>query len=144
MNSSYHIFAVEQTVLLFDLPAQKNVFVYFHMRDQVQLLVNDDDSILLRLLGISVGDFPAVKGDRTAVPLVNAGQNLHQRTFPRAVLAKQRHYLAFTRIKAYIIQGEGSGEALGDTFHLQHGCIHHLQETEILAYYNKCLLLFPD
>ena len=63
------------------------------MLHQVQLLMDDADAERLRRARVTDVDLFAKILDRTAVALVDTGQDLHQRRLARAVFTDQRHDL---------------------------------------------------
>ncbi len=91
--------------------AQVNVLAHRHGVDEVELLVDDAQPAPQRLDGGGVlNDFP-VKLDGSAIFFVDARKDLHQRGFPRAVLAHDAVYDAGGHLDGDAVQRFDAGEA---------------------------------
>ena len=51
---------------------------------------------------------------------MDAGQDLHERALPRAVLAHQRMDLAATQLQGAVLQRLGGAERLGEGLHVEY------------------------
>jgi len=85
--------------------------------------MNDDDARPLAFLDVGKSAGAAVKDNLAFVGSVgvHTRQHLHQRRFPRAVLADQRVNLAPLYPEIDIIQRLHARKCLGDVFHLKQG-----------------------
>jgi hypothetical protein len=59
-------------------PADEDVFLHRHVREEVELLVDDRDAELLRLVRIGQRDRRALDLDRAGIRGIDAGEDLHQ------------------------------------------------------------------
>ena len=73
---------------------QKQVCHHIKVFTQRQILKHRGNTVFQRLAGAIEGDGVAVKLNGAGGRLVDAGEDLHQRGFARAVVADQRDYLA--------------------------------------------------
>ncbi|MNE60525.1 hypothetical protein D3C80_1556740 [compost metagenome] len=71
------------------LAAEKQVFGNRQVFEKVHLLIDSADAQRLRLADIGGRNLATFQKDRTAVAVINAGQDLDQRRFARAVFAEQ-------------------------------------------------------
>ena len=129
--------AVERPVVQQDaaarLPPDEDVLGHGQVAHEVQLLVDDADAEVLG--GARRGDLhlAALDPDRAGVPLVDPGEDLHQRGLARAVLAHQRVDLAGAQLEARVLERLDAREALGDVGHLDQEIAHHGSSAEPLA-----------
>ena len=82
--------------------ADEDVFRDVQVGKEQRLLVDRGDAETLRLRGAADGDRLAGEQDLAAVGLVDAGDDLDQRGFAGAVLAKQRMDFAGTNLEVHI------------------------------------------
>ena len=94
------------------------------MLHQVQLLMDDADAERLRRARVTDVDLFAKILDRTAVALVDTGQDLHQCRLARAVFTDQRHDLPLAHFQLRIVQRMHSGEVFLDALHPQNDLAH--------------------
>jgi hypothetical protein len=87
--------------------------------NQRQFLIDRGNPRLLRLTRGSQVNLAPLPADGAAVAAVDAGQNLDQGRFARAVLAHDRMHLARQDGQAAVRQGRDAAEGLGDAGHLQ-------------------------
>ncbi len=66
--------------------------------------------------------------DRTGIARDGAAENLHQRRFPGAVLADQRHDLTLADSQAHVIERNNPREPFTDSLHFKdwNVCGHYL------------------
>ena len=114
-DGALHEFAADEDVL-------RNGQVVHH----VQLLVNDDDARLLRLLGTMEFDFLAFIGDGSGILGVDAREHLHQRGLAGAVLAHQRMHFALANLQIDVIQRVHAREGFVNPFHRQNDFVRKL------------------
>ena len=112
-----HGLAVTYAEALGDLLAHEEVLLHGEVKEHIELLVDEDDASLLRLLWILVADLLAVHQDGAGILGVNAGENLHQGGFARAVLSHQRVDLPVLQVKPGVFQHLVGGEGLVDSPH---------------------------
>ena len=123
-----HVLLVQRTAALAHLAAQEDVFINLHLWNQVQLLVDDGDAVVLGLARVRIGDLAALVEDRALIPLVHAGEHLHQRRFACSVFAQQSHRFALVHLQADSVERKHAWEALHDVAHFQYYPAHsHLQ-----------------
>jgi hypothetical protein len=96
------------------LPADEDVLRDAQVVHQVQLLMDDADAERLRRARLGDLHRAAVDPDLAAVLLIDAGEDLHQRRFARAVLAHQRMHFAGAQVEAAVVEREHAGKALAD------------------------------
>ena len=114
------------SVLVADLIAQVHVLTDGHLRNQRQLLVDDDDAQLLGILDVRELADLAVVDDVALVGAVgvDAAEHVHQRGLARAVFAHQRVDLALLHLEVDVVEGFHTWEGLGDVFHFQQYLCH--------------------
>jgi hypothetical protein len=76
------------------------------MWNQVEFLVDKGNAGLVGVPRVLNVDLAIVKSDFAGVLLVCASQDLHQRRFPRAVLAKQDMDFTLAKIEIHVIQSD--------------------------------------
>ena len=86
---------------------------------QVELLVDDADAELLRVLGRDRLVRLAVEEELALVDLVHAGEHLHQRRLAGSVLADQRVHLAGAQVEVHVLERLDAGEALAHPLDVQ-------------------------
>ena len=91
---------------------------------QVELLVDDADAELLRVLGRDRLVGLAVEEELALVGVVDAGQQLHQRRLAGAVLADQREDLAGVQVEVHVLERLDAGEALADALDVEEELSH--------------------
>src|SRR5690606_20537734 len=89
------------------------------VRQEVELLMDDADAGTLGVARMMEVDLLAEQRDGADVRLVGASEDLHERRLTRAVLARQRMYLAAAALEVDRIECREVAEALGDALHLQ-------------------------
>ena len=73
-----------------DLASEENVLGDSHIRNQDQLLVDDCDSVRLRILYTMNLNLLSFHVNLTGIRLVDSSENFDQRRFPSAIFPKQR------------------------------------------------------
>ena len=101
------------------LIAQHDVFVYLHVRNQTQLLVNHADAARERLAYAFMLTGLAHEGYLALVGFINAGDNFDNRTFPCAVFTNQPVNLSIADLQVHMIQRLYAGKCFGHVFDLQ-------------------------
>ena len=116
---------VDRTVLHLGI-SDKNIFRNAQHRDQRQLLVDNGDTGMLRLLDAFEAADLAVHDKIAGIgPFrVDAGKHVHQRGFSRAVFTDQRLDLAAPDLKADIVQRLDTRKFLGDVPHFEDIILH--------------------
>ena len=109
-----HPFEVDETQRILRFPAQENVFSHAHMRNQVQLLMDDRNASFLSLPGLGEGHHLPVQQDATLVVLTDAGQNLHEGRLARPVLPHYRVDLAGVHAEMGAIERGDAPKAFAD------------------------------
>ena len=90
-----------------------------------EILVDDLDPELRRVLRAVDRDRLAVEEDLAVVHRVDAGDALDQRRLAGAVVADERHHLASAHLEVDVGQRLHGAERLGDTAKLEKGCVAH-------------------
>ena len=94
--------------------AEEDVLRDRQVGEEPRFLVDDRDAQFARV-GRTVDDHGlAVHRDRAFVRLMDAGQELHERALPGAVLADQRMHLARTQVERDVDERLGRAEPLRD------------------------------
>ena len=119
-----HGFIIHEAVLQGQL-AHKNVFRNGDGGNIVQFLMNYADSRFGGLRGQFKMHRFAIHSDFTGIGLINAGQNLDQRGFARAVFAQQRHHFALAKGKRNVSQRLNARKLLVDTVRLDEDIVVH-------------------
>ncbi len=101
------------------LACQVDVFRHRQVRDQVQFLVDDDDSQPLGHLGRGELHRIAAEGDASAIGLVHPAHDLHEGGLARTVLAAQGMHFACVDFEIHAVQHGRAVETLADSFELQ-------------------------
>src|SRR6185437_2412425 len=101
-----------------------HVFGHAHVRRERELLVDGDDAEPLRVLRRGEGRRLAVQRNRAGVRLLRARQDLQQRRFAGAVLAKQRVDFAGGDFEPHIVKRLHAGKALADSRHAEERLDH--------------------
>ena len=123
--------------------ADEHVLGDGELRDHSQLLMDDGDTGSLRLGDALKAAHLAVYDDVASVAAVgvDAGQDVHQRGFARAVLAHQRLDLASLYLKRDVIQRLYTRKFFGDASHLQDIILHLLissKDAQSAAHRGRC------
>src|SRR5699024_3320729 len=104
---------------------------------QVELLEDRGHPGSLGLQRVGEADLPSLEGDRPAVGLVHAGQDLHHGGLAGPVLSHQCMHLPRMYHQVDPVQDLNSAEGLGDPLHLQdgpgRGRTHHATSTGVAA-----------
>ena len=104
--------------------AQNDVFCHVKRLYQLKMLIDHADSVLERILRCTDHDRLAVDTDLPRIGLQHAGQDAHQRTLSRTVLAEQSVNFAAVGGEVHIIIGEAGRKLFADPPHL-HSCFCH-------------------
>ena len=91
-------------------PADEDVLGDGEVAHHIQLLVNDDDTGLLRLAGIVEFHFLPLKGDGAGILGIDAGEHLHQRGLSGAVFPHEGMDFPAADVKVHMIQRVDAGE----------------------------------
>ena len=110
---------------LFGLTADKDVLRHAQIGAQVDLLIHGGNAALHGLQRAGGGNGPALHGDLAAVLCVDAGQDLNQGGFSRAVFADQRVDFTGVQGEIHILQRADAGEVFTDSPHCQQGFFCH-------------------
>ena len=94
------------------LAANPDVFRHRHVIHQVEFLMDHRDAVLQRVERRSQTDFLALESEGAGVRLVDAGDDLHQRRFARAVLAHQRVDVAALEAERDVVERQHAGKGL--------------------------------
>ena len=104
---------------LMQFPSEKDVFKHGQIVRQIQFLIQHGDPRIQRGLRIGKRDLLVVQQNFTAVFPVNAGKDLHQSRFSRAVFAAQGVECAGFYRESDIPERLYRSEMLGDMLHPQ-------------------------
>ena len=96
------------------LATEKNVLGNGQLVQQVQFLMNDADTGLLRVARTLETAGLATITDLAGIRLIDTGQYLHHGGFTGAILAHQRHHLARIHVEPGLIQRLDAGKGLVD------------------------------
>ena len=107
------------SAMLEALIAQHDVFVYLHVRNQTQFLVNHADAARERLAYAFMLTGLAHEGYLALVGFINAGDNFDNRTFSCAVFTNQPVNLSIADLQVHMIQRLYAGKCFGHVFDLQ-------------------------
>jgi hypothetical protein len=86
---------------------------------QVELLMDDGDTELLRVLGRGRLIRLAVERELALVDRVDAGQDLHQRRLAGAVLPHQREHLPGLQVEVHVLERLDAREGLADALDVE-------------------------
>ena len=109
-----HALLVKRAGLGQQLLAKKDVFIDLEIVEKIQLLMNEGDARLLGGLNRDVIHFLTVKDDLSGIAGIDAGQDVHQGGFARAVFAQKRMHLALAHRKIHLVQHGHPKECLRD------------------------------
>ena len=103
------------------LVAQEHVLADRHIRDERQLLVDDNDAFFFAVFDLGELAYLTLVYDVSAVAAVGipAAEHVHQRGFPGAVFADQGVDTALLYGKVDVVKRLDAGEFLGDPPHFQ-------------------------
>ena len=114
-----HFLAVNpETFHLADFLTAEYIFRHRHIHNRVDFLIDHGDSLPADQLNAGSIQFPAVKGDDSLIPCIQARQNLHQRGFSRAVLPHQGVNTSPAHIQIHGIQRFDSGKTFTDILNM--------------------------
>ena len=94
-----HLPAADDPGCIYRLPAGIDVLRDAQRADEAALLVDHGDAGIGGALLVGACERNAVELDRTAVRLIDAGDEVHEGRFSRAVLADQRMHLALPHLE---------------------------------------------
>ena len=109
----------QQAEFVGQLPAEKDVVRHAQVVDDVELLVDKSDARRLHLLDGGGGIGLAHESDRAGVRRDDAGEDVHEGGFARAVFAQQRVDLALLHGEPDVPEGLGAAEGLGHMLHFK-------------------------
>ena len=91
------------------LMAHEDILVHRQVREQAQFLMDNADALGSCSVGVLEIDLLASHVHLSCRGLLNAGDHLHKRGFPGAVLSDQNVYLCSEKIEGNAVKGFGSG-----------------------------------
>ena len=110
---------VHQTVLA-QFPSYEDVFVYGHIQDGIELLVDHGHAHVHGFLGVGNHIGLAIKQDlTTGIPGVNPHQDFHQGRFTGSVFSHQRMDLSRPYLQLDMVQRLDAWEGFADILHFQ-------------------------
>ena len=119
-----HLLLIPQQAESGQLAAEKDVVRHRQVVDHVQFLVDKGDAGGLHLVDGGCRVVLAAEGNASLIGGDDAGENVHQGRFSRAILAQQRVDLALLHRQVDVGQGLGAAECLGNMIHFKdvHRC----------------------
>jgi hypothetical protein len=105
---------VDQAETRAGLAAEENILGDREVRDEIQLLENDSDAGGKRGAGIGETHLASVEMERAGVGREDAGENVHQRGFARAVFAEQGEQPAGAHAERNTVEGAHAREGFRD------------------------------
>ena len=118
---SVHLLLIYKDTAAAFFTAQEDILGNVHIIQNTQFLINDTDAHQLGCQGVLDLDRLTFHQNFALVHLVDTGKNLHQGRLACAVFADQRQNLTGINRQIHMVQGQNTGEPLGDTLHFQNG-----------------------
>ena len=101
---------------------EKNICRYIEIRQDIQFLVDESNAELHRIGHVMDADRFSIDADFTAIRLVNATEDFHQRGLPRAVFADECQNFALGDFESHPVQCHNARESFADPAHFQQWC----------------------
>ena len=102
------------------LPPQIDVLRHCQVGNQIEFLIDNRDSQILRILGVADGDLLSVDEDVSGINGIEPGKNLHQCGLAGTVFAQQNVNLSLQKVEGHIAQSLYTGERFVDLFRPQY------------------------
>ena len=99
---------------------QHDIFGNTAFRNQIDLLIDDADAVVDRIVVIAQPKALAIQKHFALIGMIYAAHDFHQRGFARAILAEDGVNLALVKLHGYILQRLHAAERFGNVFKLQH------------------------
>ena len=124
----------KQTAFLLHV-IDENVFSNIQIRDQIELLIDDPNTLVLHGDRVKFRDLLAGNIQLAAVRYIRACKYLHQRRLAGSVFAHQHMYFSGTEVKTHVFKRFHAGKYLADMTHFDHtrvrsGLLHLASHTQ--------------
>ena len=116
-NSAAHSSVVEEAERAAPLAPEKHVRRHREILDEGQFLVDDRDPGALGIAGPREAGVAAVDLEHSGVGLIDAGEDLHERALPRAILPADGMDLTSPHLEGDVVEGHHPREPLRDPEH---------------------------